>query len=266
MSSDKSTNVVLGAASGMGAAVAEILARQGPLILADMDADGLAAVATRVGGEVETLVCDVTEADQVDALVDATGQLGQLVVTAGLSPNMAGGRRIYDVNLLGAERVIRSFERAVSPGSAAVVFASMAAHLMVADAGVDAILDEPFAPDFFDKLAAAGLDPDDSAFAYALSKRGVVRLARRHAPAWGANGGRLLSLSPGIIDTGMGRLEAENEPAMATMVEISALPRMAQPEEVARVAAFLVSDDASFMTATDVLVDGGCVAASGMAP
>jgi len=49
---------------------------------------------------------------------------------------------------------------------------------------------------------------------------------------------------------------------MATMVHTSPLARMATPEEIARVAAFLVSDDASFMTGTDVLVDGGCVATS----
>jgi NAD(P)-dependent dehydrogenase (short-subunit alcohol dehydrogenase family) len=83
---------------------------------------------------------------------------------------------------------------------------------------------------------------------------------RSRALRWGAKGARLLSLSPGIVDTGMGRLEASNEPAMATMVETSALRREGRPEEIAAVAAFLVSDAASFMTGTDVLVDGGSIA------
>ena len=86
------------------------------------------------------------------------------------------------------------------------------------------------------------------------------RRSRRHAPAWGAKGARLLSLSPGIIDTGMSRLEAENQPVMAQMVESSALGRISQPDEVT---AFLVSDAASFMTGTDVLVDGGATASPG---
>jgi NAD(P)-dependent dehydrogenase (short-subunit alcohol dehydrogenase family) len=91
----------------------------------------------------------------------------------------------------------------------------------------------------------------------ASSKRGVQRLVRRHACEWGAKCGRIVSISPGIIDTGMGRLENENQPMMLQMVESSALARMAEPDEVAKVAAFLVSDDASFITGTDVLVDGG---------
>lgn len=256
-------NVVIGAASGMGAATAALLAPKGRLFLADRDASALETVAESLGGDVEIRACDLTVPGDVEALAEAVGPLGALVITAGLSPSMDSGRPIYEVNLRGADRALRAFEPSVGQGSAAVVLASMAAHLMTPDAGIDAILDDSAADDFYDRLAEAGLDPDNPQFAYALSKRGVVRLVRRHAMSWGARGGRVLSLSPGIVDTGMGRLEAENEPAMATMVETSALARMAAPEEIARVVAFLVSDEASFMTGTDVLVDGGCVAASG---
>jgi len=260
-------NVVIGAASGMGAAVARLLAPRGRLLLADLDRRGLDEVADQLRGSVGTedlavIECDVTDQAQVEALAANTGELGALVMTAGLSPSMASGRRIYDVNLMGTERLLAAFETTLVPGSAAVCFASMAAHLLSPDANLDAILDEPGSPEFFARLAAAGIDPEQPQFAYALSKRGVVRLVRRRSQAWGAVGARLLSLSPGIGDTGMGRLEASNEPSMATMVHTSPLARMATPEEIARVAAFLVSDDASFMTGTDVLVDGGCVATS----
>jgi NAD(P)-dependent dehydrogenase (short-subunit alcohol dehydrogenase family) len=261
MSRAEPTNVVLGAASGMGAAVASLLASRGPLLLADREAQALDELAARLGGGVSTRTCDVTSAQDVDALVGAVDRLGSLVVTAGLSPSMTSGRPIYEVNLLGHERVVRAFEPATGPGSAAVCFGSVAGHMLPASAEVDAVLDDPFSATFFDDLAGLGFDPDNPQLAYALSKRGLLRLVRRHAPAWGARGARLLSLSPGIVDTGMGRLEAENQPMMAQMVESSALGRMGRPEEVARVAAFLVSDAASFMTGSDVLVDGGEMAA-----
>ena len=67
-------------------------------------------------------------------------------------------------------------------------------------------------------------------------------------------------MSPGVIDTPMGRAEDAAEPAMAEMVRTSALAREGTADELAAVAAFLVSDQASFITGTDVLVDGGVVA------
>jgi NAD(P)-dependent dehydrogenase (short-subunit alcohol dehydrogenase family) len=255
------TNVVIWAASGMGAAVMALLAPRGRLLIADRDADRLDEVAGDIGGSVETIGCDISVPADVDALVRATGPLGALVLTAGLSPSMAPGRRIYEVNLVGTARVVDAFEAVVQPGSAALCFSSNSAYLAPLSAEVGAVLDEPESPSLFDDLAALGVDVDSPQMAYVCSKQGVQRLVRRRAVAWGARGGRLLSLSPGIIDTGMGRLEAEHEPAMAEMVKASALGRTAAPEEVAAVAAFLVSDAASFMTGTDVLVDGGMIAA-----
>jgi NAD(P)-dependent dehydrogenase (short-subunit alcohol dehydrogenase family) len=258
------TNVVVGAASGMGAAVAALFARRGPLLLADRDADALARVADALEGDVTTRVCDLTDPIDTEELVDACGRPGAVVVTAGLSPSMADGRRIYEVNLRGLERLIRGLAPAVDEATVAVVFASTAGHMLPGSAALDAVVDDPLSESFFDDLAAAGIDPQNPLLAYPVSKRGVIRLARRHAAAWGAKGARILSLSPGIIDTSMGRLEAENQPAMAHLVESSALGRIGRPQEVATVAAFLASEASSFMTGVDVLVDGGSIASLGL--
>lgn len=254
------TDVVIGAGSGMGAAVAKALAGRGRrLLLADRDAASAANLAAGLSGDVEAVACDITDAAAVTALVRRSGALGALVLTAGLSPNMGDGRRIFAVNLVATDAVVRAFESVLAPGAVGVCFASSAAHLVPADPKIDALLDDPASPTLLDDLAAAGLVAHSGA-AYAFSKRGVVRLVQRRAAIWGAAGARLLSLSPGIVDTPMGRLEKANQPAMAGLISGSALAREGRPEEIAAVVAFLVSDAASFLTGTDVLVDGGSVA------
>jgi NAD(P)-dependent dehydrogenase (short-subunit alcohol dehydrogenase family) len=258
---DATTDVVIGAGSGMGRAVARLLVGRGNrLLLADRDEAAAAATAGELVGNVQAIGCDITDESSVADLVSQAGPLGALVVTAGLSPTMADGRRITEVNLVGMSRVVRAFEPSIASGSVGVCFASMAAAMIPADPGVDAILDNPDSPTLYDELGALGL-LDHSGIAYAVSKRGVIRLVERRSQVWGAKGARLLSVSPGVIDTPMGRLEDANEPSMAGMVSASAVGREGHPDELAAVVAFLVSDAASFLTGTDVLVDGGAVAA-----
>ncbi len=163
-----------------------------------------AAVAARLGSRpllaVDRDTCDITSASDVSALVDQVDELGSLIVTAGLSPTMDDGRRIVEVNLVALDAVLRAFEPKLVPGSVAVVFASMAAHQIPVDPAIDAIVDDPST--CVDKLAGLGL-LDHSGLAYAVSKRGVVRLVERLSKPWGARGARIVSVSPGVIDTPM---------------------------------------------------------------
>jgi NAD(P)-dependent dehydrogenase (short-subunit alcohol dehydrogenase family) len=173
---------------------------------------------------------------------------------------MAAARRVFEVNLVGTQLLLDAFEGLAVQGSAAVCFASTAAHQFAPylDGSQKDLLRDPLAADFLDRATA--LAPD-SGIAYGLSKVGVQHAVRRAAPRWGRRGARVNSLSPGIIDTPMGRLEVEHQPVMLQMIEQTPLGRMGNAGEVAAVAAFLVSDAASFVSGTDFLVDGGLISA-----
>jgi NAD(P)-dependent dehydrogenase (short-subunit alcohol dehydrogenase family) len=115
-------------------------------------------------------------------------------------------------------------------------------------------MDDPLAPKFVDRAAAAF---PDSGLAYAVAKRGVIRAAGRAAVRWGRKGGRVNSVSPGLIDTPMGRQEFELQPIMQEMLERTPLARRGESAEVASLVSYLLSDDASFVSGVDVLIDGG---------
>lgn len=255
------TDVVLGAGSGMGAAVARRLARSGRrLLLADLQLDRLEQLAAELSADVEVRRCDLTDRADLEALAEATGELGRLILTAGLSPTMAPGRRILEVDVVGPAQLVQIFEPQGGSGSVAVLLASMAGHMFPSTEEVDRILDDPLADSFLDDLAAAGVDVDEPGMAYGMAKRGLIRLVRRSAATWGARGARIVSVSPGIIDTPMGRQEMESQPVMGDIVAGSPLGRSIDADEVAAVVEFLASPQASAITGTDVLVDGGAVA------
>ena len=255
----------------MGLACARRMADQASLLLVDLSdealdraRDGLVAE----GAEVETLKCDVTSQVDVDAMATAVRSLGpfrSLVHTAGVSPEMAAPQRVLDVDLVGSVRVVNALLPIVRPGSSAVLISSIAGYSEV-DPTVEELMADPMAPGFYEAVEQSLGRPLDSATAYVLAKRGVTRLVERSAAAWGQRGGRIVAVAPGLIQTSMGLMEAERQPIMSVMTEMTPIKRPDQklpgrPEDIAGVVSFLISDDAAFISGCDIRVDGGLVGA-----
>jgi NAD(P)-dependent dehydrogenase (short-subunit alcohol dehydrogenase family) len=261
----------------MGRACARRLGKRGLLLLADVVAEPLEQAAHQLRAEglrVETQRCDVSQEASVQALAEkahALGPLGGIAHTAGLSPTMATWQPIIEVDLVGTARLLNAFLPFAEQDTAVVCIASMGGHMHVSgQAAVDAILDEPLHPDLLARLEPVITSvpgaKEQSGFAYALAKYGVIRLCQHDASAWGARGARLVSLSPGIIQTAMGQQELEQQPMMQTLIAQTPLRRMGKPEEIASAVDFLLSADASFITGCDLLVDGGVTGAMRSTP
>lgn len=252
--------VITGAAGGMGSAVVAQLSAAGHerFVLCDASAQGLDIVAAPLraqGCTVETITGDVSAPDFPGLVIAALAgrQIGALIHTAGISPRAGSAERIMQINLDATARLVPAVLPHMAQGSAAVLVASNSAHMPMG-AAADAAFDRPLPPEGTAALMHLVASP---LAAYPLSKRGVITLVRQYAMAFGARGSRIVSVSPGATDTNMVRAEINEGAGAMRIVETAAIKRLARPGELAAVMVFLASPAASFVTATDVLVDGG---------
>lgn len=245
--------VITGAASGMGRAMAVLFAKEGARVLAaDIAAEGLASVADEIrnaGGRVETCVANVASADDVDGMiqraVDVFGGIDILVNNAGIMDGMKAAHevtdelweRVFAVNVTGPMRAIRK-----------------ALPLMM-DKGRGAIVNIASVGGLFGSRAGA---------AYTASKHAVVGLTQNVAYQYARFGIRCNAIAPGGVETNIMGSSPNVDPAslgvQAAMAGMGLNPRTGKPEEIARVALFLASDEASFVNGAVVIADAGWTA------
>lgn len=262
--------VVIIGAGGIGQAIAR---RQGfgkTLLLADFNAQTLQQAAEQLlaaGYRVETQDVDVTSRDSVQRLATYATSLGnvmQVVNTAGLSPNMAPVDKVLEVDLYGAALVFDEFEKVIAPGGAGLIISSMAGHMMPA---LSAEQDQALAFTPTDELLGLPFLQQDAVpntlVAYMMAKRANHLRVQASAISWGEKGARVNSISPGVVVTPLAQHELNSDigDIYRAMVDASPVKRMAPPEEIAVAASFLLGPDAGFVTGSDLLIDGGVIAA-----
>jgi NAD(P)-dependent dehydrogenase (short-subunit alcohol dehydrogenase family) len=240
--------VVTGAARGIGQAVAKRYVAEGAkVVLADIDERDGALAAKHLGATARFIRCDVGDARDVDNMVEAacrafTGDIDILVNNAGI---VHGGEflelaeddfdRVLRVNLKGAflvsqavaRRMVGQIRQGKSPGT------------IINMSSINSV------------VAIGNQIP------YCVSKGGIAQLTRATALALAPHGIRVNAIGPGSVMTEMLARVAKDIDSRRRMMSRTPLGRFAEPEEVASVAVFLASDDASYVTGETVFADGG---------
>ncbi|PWI31117.1 short-chain dehydrogenase [Flavobacteriaceae bacterium LYZ1037] len=263
MNIQKKAIVITGGSGGIGQACARAF-KNHPLILTDYSqekVDDTVEELIKEGFDVKGIACDITNKNDIDKLIKYVadhGSLKAMIHTAGVSGTVKDLKKVYTIDLIATELLVDAFYKLAEKDSVAILLSSMMAHTVPENKDYDEALANPQAPESFNIVSR--FVNNDSDLMYNFAKRGVQLLTHKHADKWGQKGARIVSVSPGVIETPMALKAAEEHPErMETIKQATPLKRNGQPEDVANVICFLASDAASFITSTDILVDGGVI-------
>ena len=262
--------VVLLGAGSMGMAIAERVAQNRIVLLGDISEKVLVAAHERLefsGYGVETMKVDASDKESIYAFAKKAAELGPVkyyIHTAGASPNQTNPQHILKLDLIGSAYALDAFGEVMARDGAGILISSQTGYMLPEPLTNEQEWALTMTPaDELEKLSM--LQPEvvtNSGIAYILSKRANQLRVRKAAMDWGRRGARINTISPGVVVTPLAydEFRAAGE-GYQKMIETSAMHRVGNPAEIANAALFLLSDQASFITGTDLLVDGGTIAA-----
>jgi NAD(P)-dependent dehydrogenase (short-subunit alcohol dehydrogenase family) len=242
--------IVTGAAGGIGSAVVAELVSAGARVAGlDSNAEALAAIEARLSMSLAKITVDLRSVDDVRDAVGAArvalgGQIDVVVNAAGvyaLAPALEVEQEDWDVN------------QTVNLRSA--FFVAQAAIAQRNDNST------PMAIVNISSTGAFRSGTGDAALSYSASKAGLLGLTVSMATEWASSNVRANCVVPGVIDTPMVRIMDEPQAGQAWLNSRVPMKRLGMPAEVAKVVCFLASDDASYVTGTSLVVDGGYLCA-----
>ena len=266
---EKEVVALLGAGS-MGMAIAERVAQNRIVLLGDISEKALETSRQKLeysGYHVETMRVDASDKDSIYAFAQKAKELGNVkyyIHTAGASPNQTNPQHMIKLDLIGSAYALDAFGEVIAKDGAGILISSQTGYMIPQPLTNEEEYALTMTP--ADELSQLPmLQPNvivNSGIAYIMSKRANQLRVRKAAIDWGKRGARINTISPGVVVTPLAydEFRAAGE-GYQKMIEASAMHRVGNPAEIANAAQFLLSDQASFITGTDLLVDGGTIAA-----
>lgn len=257
----KKIHIITGGSSGIGLESAKEF-KDGIVLITGRSEDKLIKAEKELkeaGIEVVYKTSDISDKNSISELFEYGKSLGKIktvVNSAGVSGVGVDAKLTFAIDLIGTENLIEETLKHTEEGTVLILVASMMGHMVPSDPKYDTYLENPSKEGSIDALLE--IVQNNSDIAYNFSKKGTQMLAKKYASEFGKKGGRILSLSPGIIMTPMAEKAAAAHPEqMNYMKSMTPVGRNGRPEDIASTVAFLADDKASFITGTDILVDGG---------
>ena len=264
----KEVIALLGAGS-MGTAIIRRFAAGRKILLGDISEKNLEKVAhefTYSGYDVETCIVDALNRDSVIAFAQKAASLGPVkyfVDTAGASPNQTSPEHIVKLDMIGTGYALDAFGDVMAPGGAGLVISSQTGYMYPIPYEIEQQILQTPTEGLMDLPIIRETAMQNSGYAYMIAKRvNHLQAQKAAATTWKARRARINTLSPGVIVTPL----AYDEFAAAgdnyqRMIDASAAMRTGSSDEIAEAGAFLLGEHAGFINGTDLLIDGGTIAA-----
>lgn len=266
---EKKDVIALLGAGSMGTAIVRRIAAGRKILLGDISEKNLERVAHDFqysGYDVETMIVNALEKESVEAFAQKAASLGNVMYfidTAGASPNQAKPEHILALDMVGTGYAIDAFGQVMAKGGAGLIISSQTGYMYPIPYEKELeILATPT-----DKLMELAIIKEtamqSSGLAYMIAKR-VNHLQAQKAAAtkWKERRARINTISPGVIVTPLAYDEfAAAGEGYQQMIDTSAAERTGTSDEIAEAGAFLLGEHAGFITGTDLLIDGGVIAA-----
>ena len=265
---NKPVIALLGAGS-MGTAIVRRIAAGKKILLGDISEKNLEKVSHDFqysGYDVETMIVNALEKESVEAFAEKASSFGPVMYfidTAGASPNQAKPEHIVALDMIGTGYAIDAFGKVMAPGGAGLIISSQTGYMYpipyeteqeILNTPTDKLMDLPFIKD---------VALQNSGWAYMIAKRvNHLQAMKAAATTWKTRRARINTLSPGVIVTPLAYDEfAAAGEGYQRMIDASAAERTGTSDEIAEAGAFLLGEHAGFITGTDLLIDGGTIAA-----